>query len=92
MSSVTLEWFVRVAYAGVGTIHLLPVAGILGRRALEKAYGVGLPSNDLVILMQHRAVLFGFESSAPRLSGVSRMQKLGPGLRRGRWVFGCVRK
>jgi hypothetical protein len=36
------------------------LAGVLGRSALERAYGVQLGiGQDLVILMQHRAVLFG---------------------------------
>lgn len=40
-------------------IHLLPVMGVLGVKRLESMYGVELAGPDLVILMRHRAVLFG---------------------------------
>lgn len=53
------EWFVRVVFALVGLVHLLPATGVLGRRVLEKAYGVALPTADLLVLMQHRALMFG---------------------------------
>lgn len=43
----------------VGLINFLPVIGVLGAQRLESAYGVALSSNDLVILMRHRALLFG---------------------------------
>lgn len=60
MSPVVLqEWFVRAAFAVVGAVHLLPATGLLGRAVLERAYGVTLPSGDLLVLMQHRALLFG---------------------------------
>jgi hypothetical protein len=61
---VALEWFTRLAFAVVGLIHVLPLAGLLGRSTLEKAYGVRLDSSDLVILMQHRALLFGLIAAA----------------------------
>lgn len=53
------EWFVRAVFGLVGLVHLLPATGVLGRRVLEKAYGVALPSADLLVLMQHRALMFG---------------------------------
>lgn len=60
MSATSTEWLVRGAYGLTGLVHLLPLAGVLGRSALERAYGVELgPGPDLVILMQHRALLFG---------------------------------
>jgi len=50
----------RSAFAVVGVIYLLPLAGLLRRSTLESAYGVRLgEGQDLVILMQHRAVVFG---------------------------------
>jgi hypothetical protein len=60
MSTATLqEWFLRLTFVVVGLIHLLPLSGVLGRSVLEKVYGVELPSPNLQILLQHRAVLFG---------------------------------
>ena len=59
------EWLIRIAFGGVGAIHLLPLAGVLGRPLLERAYGVQLGAGqDLVILMQHRALLFGLLAAA----------------------------
>lgn len=43
----------------VGVINLLPVVGLLNITRLESAYGINLVSGDLIILMQHRALLFG---------------------------------
>jgi len=43
----------------VGLINFLPVVGVLGVQRLESAYGVDLFSNELIILMRHRALLFG---------------------------------
>jgi len=60
MSANLAQWVRRSAFAVVGVIHLLPLAGLLGRSTLESAYGVRLgEGQDLVILMQHRALLFG---------------------------------
>jgi hypothetical protein len=53
------EWATRIALCIVGLIHLLPLMGVTGRVALEKAYGIPVESADLQLLLQHRAVLFG---------------------------------
>lgn len=59
------EWLVRFAFAVTGVIHLLPLAGLLGRPLLERAYSIHLgEGQDLVILMQHRALLFGLLATA----------------------------
>ena len=42
----------------VGLIHLLPVAGVLGAPQLQRMYGVMVADPNLLILLQHRAVLF----------------------------------
>jgi hypothetical protein len=43
----------------VGVINVLPVLGVISATRLSQAYAIELNSNDLVILMRHRALLFG---------------------------------
>jgi len=43
----------------VGVINFLPVMGVLSAARLSQAYAIELDGNDLVILMRHRALLFG---------------------------------
>jgi hypothetical protein len=42
-----------------GVIHLLPLPGILGAGQLTRLYGVATDDPNAVILLQHRALLFG---------------------------------
>jgi hypothetical protein len=65
MTTATLqEWATRIAFCIVSFIHLLPLLGVSGRKALEKAYGIPVDSHDLQLLLQHRAVLFGLLGTA----------------------------
>lgn len=50
---------VSVTLVLVGLIHLLPLSGVLGSKHLQALYGLTLDETNLVILMRHRAVLFG---------------------------------
>ena len=50
---------VAVILFGVGLIHLLPVVGVTGAKSLDKLYGTQISDANLLILMRHRAVLFG---------------------------------
>ncbi len=43
----------------VGLVHLLPLLGILGAARLEALYGLRIDEPNLLLLMRHRALLFG---------------------------------
>lgn len=43
----------------VGLINFVPVLGVISAQRLESSYSIILAGNDLVILMRHRALLFG---------------------------------
>lgn len=43
----------------VAVIHLLPAVGVGGRAPLERLYGTAVDEPNLLLLMRHRAVLFG---------------------------------
>lgn len=42
-----------------GLVNLLPVSGVLSSGRLRALYGVALQDANVIILMRHRAVLFG---------------------------------
>lgn len=46
-----------------GLINLYPLIGVVSAEQLTKLYGVSLHSDDLILLMRHRAVLFGMLGS-----------------------------
>ncbi len=54
-----LRYLVSAMLLVVAVIHLLPLAGVLGAPRLTALYGIRFDDPNLVILMRHRAVLFG---------------------------------
>ncbi|HEX4855697.1 MAG TPA: phosphopantetheine adenylyltransferase [Limnobacter sp.] len=54
-----MNWISIAALAIAAVIHFLPLAGLAGGPALEKLYGVPLQNGNLLIILQHRALLFG---------------------------------
>ena len=54
-----MHYLLKACLLLAAVIHLLPVAGVLGADRLQALYGVALDDPNLVLLMRHRAVLFG---------------------------------
>jgi len=54
-----MEWLTRIVLIAAGVVHLLPAVGVLGARQLQRLYGLPLSDPDLLVLMRHRALLFG---------------------------------
>ena len=51
--------FVVGALLLAGLINFIPVIGVVSVAQLEQLYGVPLDNTDLIILLRHRAILFG---------------------------------
>lgn len=50
---------VSVLLIAAGLVNFLPAAGVLSADILASAYGIAVPEGDLLILLRHRALLFG---------------------------------
>lgn len=59
MSARLRRTLIAILLGTVGLIHLLPVSGVLGAEQLTRLYGIPIGEPNLLILLQHRAVLFG---------------------------------
>jgi hypothetical protein len=51
--------FTKVLFVLVGLLNAFPVVGVLGPAQLASLYGLTIADPDLLLLMRHRAVLFG---------------------------------
>ena len=54
-----MQHFITSTFIIVGLINFAPITGLLGAERLIAGSGIDSPSNDMVLLLQHRAVLFG---------------------------------
>ena len=54
-----MQIIAKTLFLIVSVINLVPVSGVLSANYLEKLYGVAFVDPNLVVLMRHRAVLFG---------------------------------
>jgi hypothetical protein len=53
-----MRWLLPALLVIVGLIHLIPVSGAFGAAPLQRLYGVPVSDPNLLVLLQHRAVLF----------------------------------
>ena len=56
----------------VGLINVFPLLGVLSAEVLATAYNIPAPEGDLLILMRHRALLFGVVGSIVLVSAFRR--------------------
>lgn len=54
-----MRYLISAMLVIVAVIHLLPLSGMQGSTRLNALYGIPIDEPNLVILMRHRAVLFG---------------------------------
>lgn len=54
-----MKYLASVSLIVVGIIHLIPVTGVLGPAALAELYGVTVTDQNLILMLRHRAILFG---------------------------------
>jgi uncharacterized BrkB/YihY/UPF0761 family membrane protein len=54
-----MRYLVMTMFIIVAIIHLLPFTGVLGAQQLAALYGMTFDDSNLLILLRHRAVLFG---------------------------------
>ena len=54
-----MKILITAALLVAGLINLAPVIGVISADQLEGMYGIPIENSDLVILMRHRAILFG---------------------------------
>jgi hypothetical protein len=54
-----MDTLAAALFVVVGIVNLLPVSGLFSTHRLQSLYGVPLADPNLIILMRHRAVLFG---------------------------------
>lgn len=50
---------VTCLYFIIGFINFIPIVGVFGQDVLSELYGVSVTDPSLVVLMQHRALMFG---------------------------------
>ena len=74
---------ITVVLIAAGLVHLLPAVGVFGTQRLAALYGVAIADPALLLLMRHRAVLFGLVGALMLHAAVSpplQLWALGAGL------------
>ena len=68
-----MQTLTKILFLIAAVVNLIPVSGVISAHNLETLYGVTVEDPNLIILMRHRAILFGMvgvllAASAFRLS------------------------
>jgi hypothetical protein len=58
-----MQLIVKAALILAGVIHLIPLSGVLGPAQLSRLYGVVIDDPNVIVMLRHRAVLFGLVGS-----------------------------
>ncbi len=74
--AVAMRAFVALVLVAVGVLHLLPLVGVLGGSQLERLYGVAIADPALLVLLRHRAVLFGLVGAACLYAAFRPLQRM----------------
>lgn len=54
-----MQMLINAMLVVFAVIHLLPLPGVLGGAQLQRLYSISLTDPDMLIMMRHRALLFG---------------------------------
>ncbi len=54
-----MQFIVKAMLIIAGGIHILPLQGVIGATHLERLYGLTFNEPNILIMMRHRAILFG---------------------------------
>lgn len=54
-----MRYLISTGFIVAAIIHLIPLSGVRGSEKLTALYGIPVNEPNLVILMRHRAILFG---------------------------------
>jgi hypothetical protein len=54
-----MKVFTKILFLFAALVNLAPVSGVFSVENLETLYGITLEDPNLIILMRHRAILFG---------------------------------
>src|SRR5262245_23607459 len=83
---VLANLFVQAVLWITAVFHLLPVAGVLGPQRLLALYGLPFDQPLVLLLMRHRAVLFG--AVAVLLIGAARLPMADDAAAKAGWTAG----
>ncbi len=54
-----MRYLISAGFVVAAIIHLIPLSGVRGSEKLSALYGIPMDEPNLIILMRHRAILFG---------------------------------